>query len=426
MTAISASDMWKKGDAKKLIDGVWEGEFSDTDLPLHLFRHTANELTEAFEAGWGKKMMTDPDIYAPDLQLAQSFQRNLWYFSGNKSVKQVQELQSLMFDAETGERRSRYDFVKDALKVDETFNAHHLATEYDMAFRRARAARKWANLWAQRDVFKYVRFVTAKDDNVRRSHAKLHGITKRIEDSWWDTHRPPLDWRCRCDFEGVMVGSETPTQTDMPETTPAFKGNMLEDYKVFVNEEHPYGQNITEEQQAEIDRVVDIHIRKSPAHTIRTAKGLLTVSLFHGRSETADNVKTGLILANKEGHKVEYRAAVDGADDNYDAYLNARRAEMKAPQSFTAQAIKRDIKKANSQGAEIVVIRLDGHMPPDTLINAIQGAFGPKADGSLMNSGITEIWLIIRGHIIKSERRLSDDFKAKVHRYLKNTEGSPK
>lgn len=44
----------------------------------------------------------------------------------------------------------------------------------------------------------YGQFVTVLDDKRRRSHARLHGKVFPLDDPFWDSFTPPLDFNCRC------------------------------------------------------------------------------------------------------------------------------------------------------------------------------------------------------------------------------------
>ena len=43
-------------------------------------------------------------------------------------------------------------------------------------------------------------------NNVRPSHAALHGLIFKADDPFWDAHTPPWDYGCRCTFRALTTG----------------------------------------------------------------------------------------------------------------------------------------------------------------------------------------------------------------------------
>ena len=67
----------------------------------------------------------------------------------------------------------------------------------DNAFQ-AYAAARYRSQMEDRDVFPYLKYVTAGDGRVRDSHAKLDGVILPKGDPFWEDHYPPWDFGCRC------------------------------------------------------------------------------------------------------------------------------------------------------------------------------------------------------------------------------------
>lgn len=64
----------------------------------------------------------------------------------------------------------------------------------------AYAAAAWREADEQRDLFPFWKYQTLGDGHVRPSHAALDGIVLPHDDPFWETHTPPWDWGCRCQF----------------------------------------------------------------------------------------------------------------------------------------------------------------------------------------------------------------------------------
>lgn len=59
-------------------------------------------------------------------------------------------------------------------------------------------------LKAQRDLFPYLKYITAQDERVRGPHAALNGLVLPADSPFWDAHTPPWEFGCRCDKVGMM------------------------------------------------------------------------------------------------------------------------------------------------------------------------------------------------------------------------------
>ncbi|MBS0508138.1 MAG: hypothetical protein JSR53_12220, partial [Proteobacteria bacterium] len=69
--------------------------------------------------------------------------------------------------------------------------------------RQAQAAGQWQRLLRNQRTHPYARYITMDDDRVRELHRAWHGVTLPLDHPWWQTHRPPNGWRCRCRVIGV-------------------------------------------------------------------------------------------------------------------------------------------------------------------------------------------------------------------------------
>ena len=57
---------------------------------------------------------------------------------------------------------------------------------------------RWEQFEANADDRPWLKYVAVLDQSTRDSHRALHGVTKRIDDPFWDTFMPPISWNCRC------------------------------------------------------------------------------------------------------------------------------------------------------------------------------------------------------------------------------------
>jgi SPP1 gp7 family putative phage head morphogenesis protein len=68
----------------------------------------------------------------------------------------------------------------------------------------AYAAAQHEQMVEQIPVMPYWKYLTMGDENVRDSHAALHGLILPADDPFWATHYPPWDWGCRCQVVPVL------------------------------------------------------------------------------------------------------------------------------------------------------------------------------------------------------------------------------
>lgn len=73
-----------------------------------------------------------------------------------------------------------------------------LKTIYETNLRTSYQAGSYREMMESMDDAPYGQFVAIIDQNTRPAHAALNGMVFRLDDPFWDTHWPPLDWGCRC------------------------------------------------------------------------------------------------------------------------------------------------------------------------------------------------------------------------------------
>lgn len=83
------------------------------------------------------------------------------------------------------------------------FNHARLQLIFDTNVRQAQAAGQWQRLLRNRRIHPYARYVCMDDDRVRPLHRSWHNVTLPLDDPWWQTHRPPNGYRCRCRIVGI-------------------------------------------------------------------------------------------------------------------------------------------------------------------------------------------------------------------------------
>lgn len=182
----------------------------------------------------------------PD-ELKAYLKENTFIFSGFKTYHELKEASALLQD-DNGGFKSFESFFKDIRHIDSQYNRNYLNAEYKFAVQSAQMAAKWNDF--EKDGDRYLlQYRTASDDRVRPEHAALNGTTLPIDDPFWNSYLPPLDWGCRCtavqvrkDKYPVSNSHEACAAGDRATALPKqkiFRFNPGKDKKIFPPK-HPY------------------------------------------------------------------------------------------------------------------------------------------------------------------------------------------
>lgn len=108
-------------------------------------------------------------------------------------------------DAAIAEGRTLADFRRDFGAIVDRHGWNHVggrawraAVIYDTNLRTAHAAGRWQQILRLSDRRPWLRYAAILDDRTRDQHRGWHGVIRRFDDAFWQTHYPPNGWRCRC------------------------------------------------------------------------------------------------------------------------------------------------------------------------------------------------------------------------------------
>lgn len=407
---------------RDIIEGVRSGKYALDNLPFELFKHTSNELVNAFEQGWNTTELSQPDVYSKDIHLFNSLRDNIWYFSGNKSAAQVAELQQLLHDKD-GNRRSLYDYTKDALKVDSTFNRQYLAAEYDLTFKLAQSGREWKEIEETKETFPFLEWVTVMDDNTR--HGKLNGIKLPVDDPFWQSHPQPLEWGCRCRKrqlqEAVATSPSVVADIPAPPERP-WHANVYKEKAVWKNEEHPYHEAAVASKTG-AEQLVIKQKELYPEYTAKRLKNgaVVNVSAHHFADEIDVNAEFAAILKRNHGRNIQlpphHKAKViqhyknpDHQDADTLAYGDLKQPEgLNGIQGLAKKSVNRD--PTAQRNPSFLVYDLDFKFEIFQLSKMLKGTFKEPR-----NSRIKEVFIVNNGRSVLLSREdlqgsITDVFK---------------
>ena len=243
-------------DLERLINNIYAGSVNASRLPVDLYETILNRLTDAVFRGFGGTIEDFKDEAARKL-LLEYYVHNIAIFSGAKTFQQVKDMSNLVFDA-NGMKRDFNEFRKiitgDGFHkgIFNVYNDAWLRTEYDTAFGTAQMGAEWISIQEDKDVFPYLKYVTAKDERVRHSHAEFDGVVRPVDDPFWDTHTPLNGFNCRCrliqlneDDDVFTVTPDEKIKKLSPPDSDLFAFNPGKNTYIF-DEKHPYTANVPE------------------------------------------------------------------------------------------------------------------------------------------------------------------------------------
>lgn len=190
----------------RLIEDYLRNLFEEKKVPENqreqLWRYYYDKLSKGVDEGFS------PQSSHYDKDLADALKLSIAEFSAFKETSFRKTIEDLLVD-ENGSLRSWSEFKKEAYKVSGDYNHRWLETEYHQTIANAQMAEKWKGFEANADLFPNLKLVSVKDGRVRPEHQVLDGTIRPLNDPFWKTHTPPLDWGCRCD---VIQTDEPPTE----------------------------------------------------------------------------------------------------------------------------------------------------------------------------------------------------------------------
>ncbi len=225
------------GDLAKRIYGGEEITF-DSDL-LH---HTAKPLVDGLQKGYGKSLV-EVEYNSPDYKALENLTKNAFKFSASKDFHILQDMTNALRD---GDRvRSFDEFRAEVDKINVKYNQNWLRTEYNQAIAASQATARWQEFQDNAKAMPFLQYQAVMDSNTRPDHQRLHGVIKRIDNPFWNTHFPPLGWGCRCEVIQLPGKNhkETPDGSfQKPDVPPQFRENFGKKQQLF-SDKHPYYQN---------------------------------------------------------------------------------------------------------------------------------------------------------------------------------------
>lgn len=129
-----------------------------------------------------------------------------------------QDIEPTLHDAGWWGRKEMIDPASGEKREVQLGSVRRLRTIFRVNMQTAYAAGDWKQIEDNAQTAPYLMYDAIDDGRTRPEHKAWDGTVLRWDDPWWDTHRPPNGWNCRCsviqlsarDFE--RMGKKPATQ----------------------------------------------------------------------------------------------------------------------------------------------------------------------------------------------------------------------
>jgi SPP1 gp7 family putative phage head morphogenesis protein len=351
---------------------VFNNKLKPGRVDSRMVRENAEKLWQGILDGFNK----DPKSVtfgSPEQRLLINLRYNVHVMAAFKNHHNVLDITRQLFDKD-GKVKEFNQFYKDVKPIMGDYNKVWLEAEFDTARAAARSAGREMGFFKKGGK---VTYMTKRDGRVSDEHKLLDGITLPVTDIFWDTHTPPLRWRCRCykRWAGYDVPDVRPTS--LPNIQPMFANNPFKTGKVF-NEAHPYF-NVESQYHKLAENLFGY---KPPVDPIKYENNLKIFNKLYENPlynlEGIDNLMGGYIFRHIKSDTKEFSQLLNvgkklvsiPGKKNPDFNMNGIPAELKANETPTISAIDNALRKAKSQ-AGIVILDIKSNIKPAELEKAV-------------------------------------------------------
>lgn len=309
------------------------------------------------------------------VEFSLALEQNIFLFSGFKTYQELNEVSSLL-KGEDGGFKSFEKFHEDVLRIDNTYNGNYLQAEYNFAVQSTQMAVKWHDF--QEDADRYdLQYRTAGDDKVREEHQALDGTTLPVNDSFWDSYLPPLDWNCRCTTVQVLKDkyplsdskeaiAKGNTATAKPKQK-IFRFNSGKTMRIFPDK-HPYYKS---PEKGLIIKIID-QLKPEQFDAIPTDKGEVLISNKQQKQERQENIDIATYLANKYNYSIRLLGVLRDkkTPDSFNKTLGIFQ-EYKVSQANSKTSIDTLLRSGYHQ-ADNIVLKISDKIDKRILTDAIK------------------------------------------------------
>lgn len=226
---------FKRNEIIPILEKVRRGRINLENLPPEVFNFIQGQLKDSLAQGFGEAIGDQVAGSSRD-QFVKKAAQNVKSFSAHKTFRMVRDLQSV------AKGKSFEEFAGIGEKVFRKYTQTWQEVENRASHRKARSGDHWTRIQDNKDLYPKLTYQTQGDDRVRDEHERMEGITKPVDDPFWDRYMPPNGWNCRCPKPRQQRGSVPDSDVDLrtvPKPDRMFNNNPGKTGDIFP-EDHPY------------------------------------------------------------------------------------------------------------------------------------------------------------------------------------------
>lgn len=239
MAVPDLADDYPAEMVEEIMNIIWRLKGAPETIHQGMTTYFANRLWSGVTEGYGADLIT-VDFDTPDYTMLRRMQESVYHFSAAKNYSQLRDLSRALI-GEDGKVRTFAAFKEEAHKINSEHINQWLRAEYDMSVANGQMASKWVEFESNADFMPLLQFDAVMDGRTSAICRDLEGVTRPIDDTFWDVYYPPNHWGCRSTVRQLSHGTVTPGEKIItPEKMPAMlKTNMAKNGMAFPKE-HPY------------------------------------------------------------------------------------------------------------------------------------------------------------------------------------------
>ncbi len=282
-----------------------------------------------------------------DSDLADSLRANVSRFAAYKADYVKTTIENILNDASIPAKDKQ-------AYIDANMNAFsaYQATEETTATSRSRTAKQWKefNDPQRLRLFPNLRWLPSRSIEKRQSHIQFYDHVWSKGDDFWNHNTPGTEWNCKCDVEETDDPVTNNGNMDPVQVPAGLEGNPAVTREIFTDR----ASYIAKARKDAVKETVSKCYYKDSGSDMQ-------ISVMADRSELADNIHTGRILAKTESVTIRphFEQEPGHPIKNPEYVIDGEIADAKRIKKYTG--INNGFLAAKKQGAKIVVIDFNKH-----------------------------------------------------------------